>query len=250
MSSLIILQLSNQVSNPVDTRGIALYIVEITVMLLGAFVLGYLLRHFVNRNSTADKKQETSLEAKLQKEPTKEPRVTVAPMYTPSSSSSELSKLKSELAEANAMVASLRAKPDNSATLTSVNRELNLKITEVVSLKSEIAYLKAELENYLPKVVAPNSTTSTSTSSAQRDELKKLEGIGPKIQQILFDAGIYTYRQLAETPVDKLREILLGSGERYRMHDPSSWPKQAALAAENRWEELTQLQKNLLSDNI
>lgn len=73
------------------------------------------------------------------------------------------------------------------------------------------------------------------------DDLTKLEGIGPKINELLQGAGIRTYQQLAETPVETLSRVLETAGPRFRLHNPESWPRQARLAADGRWDELDEL---------
>jgi nucleotidyltransferase/DNA polymerase involved in DNA repair len=78
------------------------------------------------------------------------------------------------------------------------------------------------------------------------DDLKKIEGIGPKIETLLKDNGIRTWAKLAETPVETLQGILRSAGDRFKMHDPTSWPDQARLAAEGRWQELDEMQDILL----
>jgi nucleotidyltransferase/DNA polymerase involved in DNA repair len=78
------------------------------------------------------------------------------------------------------------------------------------------------------------------------DDLKKIEGIGPKIATLLNDNGIRTWAKLADTPVEALQAILRKAGDRFKMNDPSSWPDQARLAAEGRWQELDELQDILL----
>jgi predicted flap endonuclease-1-like 5' DNA nuclease len=77
---------------------------------------------------------------------------------------------------------------------------------------------------------------------AAKDDLKKIEGIGPRIEKMLNDDQIFTWAELAEAPVSRLKDLLRRGGDRYRMHDPTSWPDQAKLAAEGRWEELKELQ--------
>jgi large subunit ribosomal protein L17 len=77
------------------------------------------------------------------------------------------------------------------------------------------------------------------------DDLTKVEGIGPKISQILIDAGISSFSLLAETEADKVREILAEAGSAYKSHDPETWPKQAKLAAEGKWDELKKWQDEL-----
>jgi nucleotidyltransferase/DNA polymerase involved in DNA repair len=76
----------------------------------------------------------------------------------------------------------------------------------------------------------------------QRDDLKRIEGIGPRIEKMLNDDQIFTWAELADAQVERLKGLLRRGGDRYRMHDPKSWPDQAKLAAEGRWEELKELQ--------
>lgn len=73
------------------------------------------------------------------------------------------------------------------------------------------------------------------------DDLKVVEGIGPKIEQLLNDNGVHTWQDLAVTDVDRLHTILTAAGSRYRMHDPSSWPRQAALLVQGDWDGFAQL---------
>ena len=84
-----------------------------------------------------------------------------------------------------------------------------------------------------------------SESKADADDLTKVEGIGPKISEILQEKGIATFAILAETKVEKLTEILSDAGSRYKSHDPQTWPQQAKLAADGNWDELKKLQDEL-----
>jgi large subunit ribosomal protein L27 len=77
------------------------------------------------------------------------------------------------------------------------------------------------------------------------DDLKKIEGIGPKIAEIFNQAGISSYAELAASPQDKLKEILTEAGSRYASRNPSTWPQQAKLAADGKWNELKELQNKL-----
>jgi large subunit ribosomal protein L27 len=77
------------------------------------------------------------------------------------------------------------------------------------------------------------------------DDLKKIEGIGPKIAEIFNQAGISSYAELAASPQDKLKEILTEAGSRYASRNPSTWPQQAKLAADGKWNELKELQDKL-----
>jgi len=70
------------------------------------------------------------------------------------------------------------------------------------------------------------------------DDLKIVEGIGPKIEGLLKADGISNWNDLATAEPPKIKAILTAAGDRYRLADPTTWPKQAALAAKGSWEEL------------
>jgi predicted flap endonuclease-1-like 5' DNA nuclease len=78
------------------------------------------------------------------------------------------------------------------------------------------------------------------------DNLKRIEGIGPRYSSVLQAAGITTYVQLAAASPDELDQILEAEDPRLaRLADPTSWPEQAALAAAGNWEGLDALQERL-----
>ena len=77
------------------------------------------------------------------------------------------------------------------------------------------------------------------------DDHKIVEGIGPKIAELIKAGGINTWAELAATDASKIKEILVAAGSRYQMHDPTTWPKQAGLAAEGKWDELKEYQDYL-----
>lgn len=85
----------------------------------------------------------------------------------------------------------------------------------------------------------------TGTTPPKREDLTKIEGVGPKIKDLLYDGGIFSFEQLANSSYGKLKKILLNAGPRYQMHDPTSWPQQSRLAANGKWEDLRTLQDEL-----
>ena len=94
--------------------------------------------------------------------------------------------------------------------------------------------------------MAPESEAPKEASKADKgDDLKKIEGIGPKIEQILHEGGITTFAQLAESDADAVKELLTAAGPRYAIHNPATWAKQAAMAANGQWDELKELQDKL-----
>jgi predicted flap endonuclease-1-like 5' DNA nuclease len=89
-----------------------------------------------------------------------------------------------------------------------------------------------------PKPLAPVDDPMTVAAGNVRDDLTVIEGIGPKIQELLFQYGIRTYRQLATTDVTRIKEILRSAGPQLAMHDPGTWTAQALLAANDEWDNL------------
>ena len=100
---------------------------------------------------------------------------------------------------------------------------------------------KAEPKNAeAPKAEAKKAAPKK--SDAKADDLKKIEGIGPKIAETLVAAGITTYAELAKTTPAKISEIIEGVRGN---HVTDTWPKQAKLAADGKWDELQELQDKL-----
>lgn len=143
--------------------------IEIVIMLLGAFILGYLLRYFL-KGSSSDQGRVQELETQL-------------------------------------------------ATATNLQEQSH----------KELEGLRLKLAGYLPKP----------------EDLKVVEGIGPKIEGLLKEAGIKTWRDLANADVVKIQDLLNQAGDRYRIHNPNTWPKQARLANDGKWSELDNLQASL-----
>lgn len=105
--------------------------------------------------------------------------------------------------------------------------------------------LQAQMnEPKAPKKEAPKAEKKASADVVS-DDLKKIEGIGPKIAEILNNKGINTFEDLAKANVDDLKAYLDEAGSRYRMHDPSTWPDQSKLAANGEWDALKTLQDEL-----
>lgn len=88
-------------------------------------------------------------------------------------------------------------------------------------------------------------TSKKAKTSNKKDDLTKIEGIGPKIKELLYNDKIFSFTQLANTNPADIKKILEAAGPRYQMHDPTSWPKQSKLAAENKWDALKKLQDEL-----
>lgn len=97
------------------------------------------------------------------------------------------------------------------------------------------------------KVAEPKPKKAAKVDAvAVKDDLTKIEGIGPKIVTLLEADGIISFKDLAKASAKKLKGIIQTAGPKFQMHNPASWPKQAKLAAAQKWDELNILQKELL----
>ncbi len=103
--------------------------------------------------------------------------------------------------------------------------------------KKEAAPKKAAAPKVEAKKAAPKKA-----AASKPDDLKKVEGIGPKIAETLIAAGISTFADLAKTKSEKISEII---ADVRGNHVTDTWPAQAKLAAEGKWDELKKWQDEL-----
>jgi large subunit ribosomal protein L21 len=80
---------------------------------------------------------------------------------------------------------------------------------------------------------------------AKADDLKKIEGVGPKAAEAMINAGLDTFAKVAKADSKKIAEILTEASSRLAHLVTDTWPKQASLAAEGKWDELKELQDRL-----
>jgi len=80
---------------------------------------------------------------------------------------------------------------------------------------------------------------------AKADDLTKIEGIGPKAAEALVESGITTYAELAKADADDIKETLTEASSTLAHLDPTSWPKQAKMAADGEWDELKEWQDSV-----
>ena len=104
-------------------------------------------------------------------------------------------------------------------------------------------------KNTVRKIVKPTAkkvvVKATKKLKTNKDNLRKIEGIGPKIEKLLNEENVLTFVQLAKAKITFLRKILENAGSRFKMHDPSTWAEQAKLAAKGNWTALEKLQDEL-----
>lgn len=166
----------------------------------------------------------------------------------------DLMAAQNEVSDLKVMAALL---PERDNTIENLKNELegsSQSIDELTALvraeSTEREQLAADLANCKNEVTALRANTNIMAApliveNITPDDLKIVEGIGPKIESILNNANILTFQQLAAASVERLKEVLEAAGNRYKMHDPSTWARQAQLAYEGKWEELKEWQDAL-----
>jgi predicted flap endonuclease-1-like 5' DNA nuclease len=131
---------------------------------------------------------------------------------------------------------------------------------KIGSLEAELASAKASVSANVQSFAASVATASAGVAAIdydgdkafsvlgkkwKQDDLKIVEGIGPKIEELYHAAGIKTWKALSETSVEKSQSILDAAGERYKIHNPSTWAKQAEMCYLGQWNELKAWQDTL-----
>ncbi|KQC32232.1 50S ribosomal protein L21 [Nonlabens sp. YIK11] len=120
---------------------------------------------------------------------------------------------------------------------------------------SESASAKAKTEKAAPvkaeeapkgkveqKEAPAKKAPAKKTAAKGGDDLKKIEGVGPKIASTLAEAGLATFADIANSTPEKIAEII---ADVRGNHVPDTWPQQAQLAADGKWDELQELQDRL-----
>ncbi|VAW15285.1 LSU ribosomal protein L21p [hydrothermal vent metagenome] len=134
---------------------------------------------------------------------------------------------------------------------TTIDNSADLKLWKDKNSKLQ-ADLDACTNKLSAKAVAPvvaaipfdaDAAKAAFGKTIKHDDLKVVEGIGPKIEEMFHAGGIKTWKELSETAVARCQEILDGGGERYKVHDPASWPMQSKMCYENKWSELFKWQE-------
>ncbi len=166
-----------------------------------------------------------------------------------------ITDLEKELSSCRAQVSELETKADNlrknqKKKIAELKKELSSYRDEKMELEGKVKDLMKAIE----KVKAEDSETDFDSEQAKEilikgarfTNLKIIEGIGSKIEQILKREGIDTWIKLSFANSDDIRSILISKGgSAYRVHDPESWPHQAKMASEGKWKELKDYQDKL-----
>jgi len=201
----------------------------IIIVLLVAALLGFLIGYYLEKGRCKKKcdileEEIASLKAKIRK--LEEEKQTLQ---------SDVRRMDEEK---QVLQSNVRRMDEEKQALQSNVRRMD---DEMASLKLTIEKLEKEdrllaEQTVLKAVEVPHAKVKT-------DDLEVVIGIGPKIARLLINRGITTWKALSETSPAAIMEILLqDGGERYRIHKAETWPQQALLLHEGRWDELKELQ--------
>jgi len=114
--------------------------------------------------------------------------------------------------------------------LVGLNKPQSKKLTR---REKNLKASAAEIDKTVTKL---EKEMAISTSDVAKDDLKIIEGIGPKIESLLNNAGILTIHRLAASSVKDLKRILDSAGPGYKAHNPVTWIEQAKLEAAGKLE--------------
>ena len=121
-------------------------------------------------------------------------------------------------------------------------------VLSLPSVEEKVMIKTDKVKKVAPKkevTETPNKKAKATSKATASDDLTIIEGIGPKIAELLIAAGITDFAQLAASKKSAITDVLSNAGSRYAMHDPTTWPQQAKLAAAGKWEQLKKLQEEL-----
>lgn len=166
----------------------------------------------------------------------------------------QIAELNTKVSDQSKELTDLRMKLAQTESESETRAEQLRKVrNDLIMCESERNALREQVNNAggtgagIAKVAkaAAAATIMFAGTKYKTDDLKIVEGIGPKIAELLNNAGIQTWRQLADSAIERLREILDAAGSAYQIHDPGTWPQQADLADRGEWDALKKLQDEL-----
>ncbi len=134
------------------------------------------------------------------------------------------------------------APAEEEASTEEVVEEANAVVEEAPAAEPVEAPAPEPVEEPSPEP-EPEPVAEAPAEEVKPDDLTKVEGIGPKISSLLIEAGYKTFADLAKAETEAIKQILVDNS--LQQHVPDTWPKQAELAAEGKWEELEKWQDEL-----
>jgi predicted flap endonuclease-1-like 5' DNA nuclease len=157
----------------------------------------------------------------------------------------KIESLSTQLSQRDETISGLTARikeKDNSINVVKMEAlYARARATRAEELLVRVGELENSLEEKEQEVAALKAR-----SRAMQDNFTYIVGIGPKVSAVLRSAGINTFAKLATTDVNGIRDILKAENPSLlRLTDPSTWPEQARMAAEEEWGALSALHDSL-----
>ncbi|MFM2320009.1 MAG: hypothetical protein RLZZ215_2630 [Pseudomonadota bacterium] len=240
----------NETSNQTYTFGTASF--EIILLLLGAFLVGALVCYLLKKLGLCCKNKALTSTHSLTTEETPEVLDPVAQMRARINSTAPTASYPPSI---NSQMPKMEHETLYEADLRSLLKGRSSEETAVPSYPQSQPQRSTAFPSRVNPAAPPQATQPTETTITPLvlpaedhvDDLKKLEGIGPKIEKLLNEAGIKSYVKLATMDRDTLKAILDAGGSQFKLHEPKSWPYQAELAAKQNWQRLKEYQDFLIS---
>jgi len=236
-----------------------LMMAETLLIVVGSMLMGILLSNMLNGNV---KKQVVGLQAEVEEEKKKTEEVR--------EQMQELIQVREHLKDE---VSAIRLKSE-SQSKTIYDQQLLIATREnenrnhkgvvdglhasIDSYQRRLKVIEEELSQARNAVLIPHQSTPVVSITANYDHVSKLlgkpvtendlaviYGIGPKTSALLQSHNIQNWQDLAQTSVEALKQILTDAGGTFKSIDPSSWPKQAFMAAQSEWRKLRVYQESL-----
>ena len=137
-----------------------------------------------------------------------------------------------EMAEVPVVAESSQEKKDSKSTPETVETKAPPVVAKVPDVQVDVEATKEAVDK------------KVKSKTTKGDDFTKIEGVGPKAAEAISNAGIKTFAELSKSKADKIKEILTKASSRMAHLDPTSWPKQAKMASEDKWDELKEWQDN------
>ncbi len=134
---------------------------------------------------------------------------------------------------------------------TKLESDLSASLSAKSQLESDLDVAKSSLTSASFAAAAPTLAFDADAAKAifgkkiKENDLTIVEGIGPKIQELFHNHDVNTWKALSECTIDKCEDVLKSGGDRFKMHNPGTWPEQSKMAYEGRWADLLKWQDEL-----
>jgi predicted flap endonuclease-1-like 5' DNA nuclease len=132
--------------------------------------------------------------------------------------------------------------PETAAESTSEDVETAAPVAEVEEADARVNPPEPTAPDEVDVIDVPPSGVETQAE----DDLKRIEGVGPKYMDALVSAGLTSFEAVANASIDDLEHAVRGTALR-RPGSLDTWSEQARYAARGDWEGLEAFQSTLVA---